>query len=354
MMAQGSEGVPFRLNKTYVTIAAIALSIIILVIITSVGGVNPTVIFTVVPIFLLCAIAATLLKLLFQGVRFNYILRAFSDRSYPFFESLIARFGSEFVALTSPAYVGGEVARAAWMTKRGEASGKALWLPYIEIVFDVYSGNLIALAAGIYALSAGDAFLGAVVMAVAVVILSLVTAVVLFSRRGGILIPSYAMVPLGRVVGRHRAESLKEKGDQFLEEFCEAANHTFTRKYAGDLLLVGLFTAAIVLLSTATLWFIAMGLNLPVSFIDSALLVYASMALGNLPITLGGSGVAEASVYLYAADVVGVSSWPMVFAWRILSYQMLLIITGICAFAILRRYTKSQPEKPLRDVHNSV
>jgi uncharacterized membrane protein YbhN (UPF0104 family) len=93
-------------------------------------------------------------------------------------------------------------------------------------------------------------------------------------------------------------------------------------------------------MTMTTLWLVALGLGLPLSFVDCAPLVYASIVLGNLPITLGGSGVAEAGIYFYASEVFKVSSWPMVFAWRILSYHFVLVITGISAFVILRRYTK--------------
>jgi hypothetical protein len=95
-----------------------------------------------------------------------------------------------------------------------------------------------------------------------------------------------------------------------------------------------------VLLTTLTLWLVATGLGLTLSFLECAPIVYASIVLGNLPITLGGSGVAEAGIYFYASEVFNVTSWPMVFAWRILSYHFVLLLTGISAFVILRRYTK--------------
>lgn len=328
------------MKVSYVTLAAIVLSVIILVIITSVSGINPAVILTLGPLFLLGAIASVLLRLLFQGLRFNYILRSFSERRYGFLESVAVRIGSEFVAQTSVAYVGGEVARAAWMAKNGEASGKALWLPYIEIVFDVFAGNCIGVVAGVIAILSGDSFLGGIVLVLSLFILSLVTSVVLLSRKRFIHMPSLAMTPLRWVVGERRATGLFEKGNAFMAEFCEAATHTFTRRNSVKLIVIGACTAVMVLLTVSTLWLVALGLGLPLSFVDCAPLVYTSIVLGNLPITLGGSGVAEAGIYFYASAVFNVSSWPMVFAWRILSYHFVLLITGIPAFVILRRYTK--------------
>ena len=328
------------MKTSYVTIAAIVLSLIILVIITSVTGVNPAVLLSIAPVILLAAIGTVLVRLMLMALRFNFIINSFSDRKYPFFESLAVRLGSEFVALTSLAYVGGEVARAAWMVKNGEVSGRALWLPYIEIVFDVYAGNGIALIAGLYALQQGELFLGGVVLAVSLVILSFVTGVVILSHKGMIRMPTFLSRPLRWVVGEIRAQSLMEKGNVFLSEFCVAANNTFTRRNGLKLLVVGIYTFFTVLLTGATLWLVSLGFGLHLSFLDCAPTVYASIVLGNLPITLGGSGVAEAGVYFYASFVFGVSSWPMVFAWRIISYHFVLIITGACAFFILRRYTK--------------
>jgi len=328
------------LKTWYVTVAAILLSVIILVIIGSVSHIDPTVIFAIAPAFLLGAVATVVARIILTGFRFNYIIRAFSKRDYPFFESLIIRFASEFVALTSAAYVGGEVIRAAWLAKKGEASGKALWLPYIEIVFDVYAGNFIALSAGLYALFRGDLFLGGLITAVSLAVLVFVTAVVLLSRKGLIHVPSFFKAPLRWAVGEARAQRLVDKGNLFLEEFCEAATLTFTRGNSFKLFVVGLYTLATVILTAATLWFVALGLGLNVSFVDAALLVYGAIVLGNLPITLGGSGLAEAGAYFYATNVLGVSSWPMVFAWRILSYHLVLLITGVCAFEALRKYVR--------------
>ena len=345
-MAQAVEGGQSRIKTWYVTFAAIALSIVILVIITSVSGINPTVIFTIPPIFLLGTISAVALRLLLTGIRFNYILRALSDRKYPFFQSLAVRIGSEFVALTSPAYVGGEVARAAWIVEHGEASGKAMWLPYVEIVFDVYAGYGIAVAAGVYALLEGYVFLGVVVMAVSLGLLTTVTSVVLLSRKGLIRMPSFMARPLRWVVGELRAQILMEKGDTFLKEFCEAADITFTRKNSLKLFVVGIYTLGTVILAAATLWLISVGLGLHLSLLECAPVVYAAIVLGNLPITLGGSGVVEASVYFFTSQVFGVSSWPMVFAWRILTYHFVLVITGICGFVILHRYSRSNKRAP--------
>ena len=189
-------------------------------------------------------------------------------------------------------------------------------------------------------MSRGDLFIGSVVLVISCLILSVITSVVLLSRKGLMHVPSFLGGPLRRVVGQVRAQSLMEKGNVFLKEFCVAANNTFTRKNAPKLAVVGIYTFATVLLTGATLWLIASGFGLPLSFLDCAPLVYASIVLGNLPITLGGSGVAEAGIYFYASEVYKVSSWPMVFAWRIVSYHFVLIITGICAFVILRKYIK--------------
>ena len=64
---EGREGRRDQVKTSYVTFAAIALSVVILVIITSVSGVDPTVLFTLAPIFLFGAMATVVVRLLLIG-----------------------------------------------------------------------------------------------------------------------------------------------------------------------------------------------------------------------------------------------------------------------------------------------
>lgn len=329
-------------NARYVSIAGIALSVVILAFIVSVFRIDPAVILRINGFFLVTAIAVAILRLLAQGLRFNYIIRTFSEREFPFVESLVVRLASEFVAMTTAAYVGGEVARAAWLSKKGENSGKALWLPYIEIIFDVFSANLIAFVAGAYALWMDHSFIGGLLLLLSSFTLILITAVVIVSRKGKIRVPRIIFGPLKRLMGHSRAESLMAKGDALMAEFCAAADSTLVRPNAKKIVWVSAYTLLVVILTAATLWLIALGLDLELSLVSAALLVYASIVLGNLPITLGGSGVAEAGVYVYASQVLQLASWPMVFAWRIVSYHVPLLVTGVSAFLILSRYTRQK------------
>jgi len=325
----------------HISIAAVVLSVLILAVISSAFHVDPRVLLQIQLAFLAAATLSAILRLLAQGLRFNYIVRSFSGREFPFWEGIAVRFASEFVAMTTAAYVGGEVARAAWLAKKGEASGRALWLPYIEIVFDVFCANLIAFAAGAYALYAGGRSIAIVLLVLSSAILVLITAVVMVSRKGMIRVPRALLRPLRAIVGGKRAEELMAKGNAMMAEFCEASVMTLTGRNLRKIAIVALYTLLIAALTSSTLWLVAQGLSLDLSFAESALLVYSSIVLGNLPVTLGGSGLAEAGVYLYSDQVFGLASWPMVFSWRIISYHVPLVITGGSALLVLNRYTNS-------------
>jgi len=330
-------------RRRFLPVLGIAISIVILAIVASLFNFNISIVLSINPFYFLLALASSLLVLLVQGLRFRFIIDTFTDKGpFKMRESIIVRIGSQFVAMTTPAYVGGEVARAAWLATKGIPAGTALWLPYIEIIFDVYSTGLFSFLAGIIALNYGRIFLGTILTLLSAIMLFLMTLVIFLSRSERLRIPNFLKKMAIRILGEKRGNSMIEKADTAIMELKEASRVTLTKKNIKHLFYISIYTTILALLTGSSLFFIAKGLGLNVDLYQSLLAVFASVILGNLPITFGGAGLAEAGVYYYSSLVLGVSSWPMVFAWRLASYIIPLAITGLSATITLRRYINSK------------
>lgn len=87
--------------------------------------------------------AAVIGKVLLQAYRFKYFIRKFIGHDVSSLSTTIsARLGSEFVSQTTPSYIGGEIVRIAWLTRRGVPAGRAAWITTIEIISDVFVGTI--------------------------------------------------------------------------------------------------------------------------------------------------------------------------------------------------------------------
>lgn len=325
----------------WLPLLGIVISLVILAIVANQFGYNFQVVFRIKPVYLILAMCTSAGVLLLQGLRFRYVVHAFADiENLPLMESLTVRMGSQFVAMTTPAYVGGEFARAAWLTKKGVSGGTALWLPYIEIIFDVFATGIVAVIGGLLALKEGQLFLGGVLTLMSAVMLGLMILAINYSRSSRFRFPSFLVKMTHRVAGEHHASWLQSWGTKLFNELRVASSNTLNSAHKTAIFWTSLYTLLITLLTGGTLVFTAQGLGIPLNFYEATLAVFASIMLGNLPVTFGGSGLAELGVYYYSSIVFGVSSWPMVFAWRVSSYIMPLVVTWAAATISLHRYAR--------------
>jgi uncharacterized membrane protein YbhN (UPF0104 family) len=88
-----------------------------------------------------------------------------------------------------------------------------------------------------------------------------------------------------------------------------------------------------------------------IGFFESLMATSASTALANLPITIGGSGLAELGVWAYIAnlngipnlgDVVNDSQLTVIIVWRIAAYHVPLVISWIALMKITVRKIPAQ------------
>jgi len=95
---------------------------------------------------------------------------------------------------------------------------------------------------------------------------------------------------------------------------------------------------------------IAMGTGYVINAFDSIMAVMGANAIGNLPITIGGSGLAEFGIVAYINNLnpfdfdmpKGVVAWDAVIGWRIATYYVPIVITWL----LLVKLALSKISKP--------
>jgi uncharacterized membrane protein YbhN (UPF0104 family) len=80
-----------------------------------------------------------------------------------------------------------------------------------------------------------------------------------------------------------------------------------------------------------------------IGLFDSLMATSASTAVSNLPITIGGSGLAELGIWAYLVNLSGIpnlgdvvkdSQLNVIIAWRIATYHVPLVLTWIALMKI--------------------
>jgi len=285
------------------------------------------------------------LRLLVQVLRFRVTVFGLSGVPKSNFKDLsIVRVGSEFVSLTTPSLIGGVVVRAAWLATRGVDSGRAFWIAYFESLLDVYVGSIFALAASFFAFSRGSSVIGSTIAAIVIFQLVLYSTVFLIPALRGIpLFPKSFLKIAQYFVGGNRAKTLEERVNKATKTFSLSARSILKHDALPTILKAMLLTFADAFLLGLALWVILTREGLNITIPLSTVVSFGVSTIAFLPISIGGSGVAEFAMHSYLSSVFGFSSWVAVIIWRIVSFQFLLIPTSIAFVVLLRKVIKQKP-----------
>jgi uncharacterized protein (TIRG00374 family) len=325
------------LNWRFVAIPA---SIVPFLILFTTTNVSPQDIFKVGLVPFVASSAAAVTRMLLQAIRFKYFIKQFIGRDISSTSKTIsARFAGEFVTQTTPSYVGGEFVRIAWMTKNGVGPGKAAWIATMEIIADVFVGSMLAFIAGGLALYRGGSVIGLVVILVTIPTFGIWLALVLFSARRILHLPSFSQRIAERFVSKEKAEKLIGSANSAIADLCRMSRENFNSKKAISTFAVGIaITFAAFIFQGISFMVLANSVESRVGFFDSLMATSASTAIANLPITIGGSGLAELGIWAYISNLNGIpdlgaivknSQLNVIIAWRIATYHVPLVISWI-------------------------
>lgn len=331
-------------------IIAFLASLVPFLIIAIQFNIKPEDIFAVGMINFLAAFAALMLKLFLQGVKFHYIIRTFHGSLESLWRTIFVRIGSEFVTMTTPMFVGGEVVRIYWMKKRGMSTAKASWLGIFEIITEVLAAGVLSILAGIFALVNGHTVIGIVVLAAAIPIVGLWLGLFFLSSKRTFHVPKTfcnLIIKFRKEKGVHYIE----KTNEWMNDICTMSRENFQSKQVKKAFFV---TLAISFVAWGVYGISFMLIAESVRAIDPVTSIFAVMAgnaIGNLPITIGGSGLTEFGIWAYLNHIGNFAlelpqdnvDWNTIIAWRIATYQIPIPIAWFLLMKMaLRKYNLPQ------------
>lgn len=290
-------------------------------------------------------------KLGVQGAKFTYIARHYLGPVDTVWRMSGVRVGSEFIKFTTPMFVGAEFVVIYWMHKKGVPPSKAMWVAILDIVTEVLAGGILSIVAGVVALLAGAYVVAAIILATSVSVTSAWIVLFFLSSKRTFQTPR-ALARLAARFGRGRGAGYVEQADTWMAEVCTMSRKNMSTRDSKRVFAAGLgMSFASWLFYGVSFMIIASGVGYSVGAFDSVMAVMGANAIGNMPITVGGSGLAEFGIIAYLENhnpfdfaVAEGDAWDAVIAWRIATYYVPIAVTWFLLMRLaLGKYAKVQP-----------
>ncbi len=218
------------------------------------------------------------------------------------------------------------------------------WVATAEIIADVFVGSILAFIAGGVAIISGGSFIGILIIVVAVPTFGFWFLVVVLSANRNIQLPKFALKLLRRFLSKERSGHLIHSTNIALADLCKMSRENFTSFNSVKVLSIGMAVTFVAFVFQGLSFLVlAQSVGEHVGFFQSFMATSASTALSTLPITVGGSGLAELGVWAYitnitsipqVTDVLNSSQLSVIIAWRIATYQVPLVIMWIALMRI--------------------
>jgi len=296
------------------------------------------------------AIVAMMIKLGLQGIKFAYITRKYLGHFDPFFKLVGVRMGSEFIKFTTPMFIGAEFIVIYYLKKKGIELSKATWIALVDIVTEVLAAGLLSMLAGIIALLNGAYVVGIVILATSISITSLWMIMFFLSAKRTFQVPNILQT-LIKKLGKEKGTKVINQTNSWMEETCTMIRENIKTPESKKIFTISfLFSLTSWAFYGISFMIIAMGTGFVINAFDSIMAVMGANAIGNLPITIGGSGLAEFGIIAYINNLdpfafeisEGVVAWDAVIGWRIATYYVPIVITWL----LLVKLALSKISKP--------
>ena len=330
-------------------ILAIPISMIPIIIIGIQFDIKPEDVFKIGIIPFLGAVAAMMIKLGLQGIKFSYIARHYLGSFDSIWKMSGVRIGSEFIKFTTPMFVGAEFVVIYWLHKKGVPASKASWIAILDIVTEVFAGGLLSIMAGILALINGAYVIATIVLTTSVFITTLWLILFFLSAKRTFKVPK-GISNIITKFGKEKGEKLVRQTDMWMEEICTMSRKNLRTKESKKVFVNGF---ALSMLSWIfygiSFMIIVSGTGYVINAFDSVMAVMGANAIGNLPITVGGSGLAEIGIIAYINNLDPFNfdvpqdsiEWNSIIAWRIATYYVPIGVTWFLLMKLaLSKYTK--------------
>ena len=283
------------------------------------------------------AVAAMMVKLGLQGIKFAYITKKYVGSIDSILKLSGVRVGSEFIKFTTPMFIGAEFIVIYYLHKRGVKPSKATWIAIMDIVTEVLAGGIISMMAGVIALLNGAYTVGIVILGTSITVTTLWMILFFLSSKRTFQVPR-VLAGLARKFGKEKGGKYLDKTNMWMAEMCEISRKNLRTSESRRVFTVSF------LLSLASWTFygisfllIAVGAGYAIGVFDSVMAVMGANAIGNLPITVGGAGLAEFGIVAYLNNLNPFDfdlsqeglAWDAVIGWRIATYYVPILITWL-------------------------
>lgn len=283
------------------------------------------------------AVISMMIKLGIQGIKFAYIAQKYLGKFDSFWKLSGVRVGSEFIKFTTPMFVGAEFIIIYYLHKKGVPPSKSTWIAIMDIVTEVFAAGLLSIIAGILALVNGAYVVGAVILGTSIFVTTLWMVLFFLSSKRIFQLPKI-ISNLVKKFGKEKGEKIVDKTNSWMEEVCVMSKKNL-RTSKSKKIFTSTFLLSLLSWSFYGISFmiIAFGTGYVIGVFDSIMAVMGANAIGNLPITVGGSGLAEFGIVAYLNNqnpfdveiLEGNSIWNAVIGWRIATYYVPIVVTWL-------------------------
>ena len=276
-------------------------------------------------------------KLFTQGLKFNYLVKKLLGPVDVNWRTISVRIGSEFVTSTTPSFVGGELVRIMWLNKKGVPVGKASYVTIVEIVTEVLVSGILAISAAAFSFAYGAYAVAIAILAVSLPVTGVWATLFFLSAKRTFQVPSL-IYNIAKKIGKERSLKYLDKTNLWMKEICDMSRETRNNKQIKKAFAVSMIISAFTWsFYGISFMVIANGAGYAIDFIHSLMATMAANAVGNLPVTIGGSGLTEFTIWAYLGHLNTLTyeaaknsmQWNIIIAWRIATYHVGLVISWI-------------------------
>lgn len=299
------------------------------------------------------AVIAMMVKLGVQGIKLAYIAQQYLGKFDSFWKLTGVRVGSEFIKFTTPMFVGAEFIVIYYLHKKGIPPSKSTWIAIMDIVTEVLAAGLLSIMAGIIALISGAYIVGAIILGTSIFVTTLWMVLFFLSSKRIFQLPK-VISGLVEKLGKEKGKNIVIKTNSWMEEVCVMSKKNLRTSESKKIFTVS-FSLSLLSWSFYGISFmiIAFGTGYVIGAFESIMAVMGANAIGNLPITVGGSGLAEFGIVAFLNNqnpfdleiLEGNTIWNTVIGWRIATYYIPIGVTWLLLVKLaLSKYSKVKSE----------
>jgi uncharacterized protein (TIRG00374 family) len=297
------------------------------------------------------AVIAMMVKLGLQGIKFAYITQKYLGKFDSFWKLTGVRVGSEFIKFTTPMFIGAEFIVIYYLHKKGAPPSKSTWIAIMDIVTEVFAGGLLSIMAGLIAIMSGAYIVGAIILGTSIFVTTLWMVLFFLSSKRIFQLPK-VISSLVEKFGKEKGKSIVTKTNSWMEEVCVMSkNNLRTTESKKTFTITFFISLASWSFYGISFMIIAFGTGYVIGAFESIMAVMGANAIGNLPITVGGSGLAEFGIVAYLNNqnpfnleiLEGNTIWNTVIGWRIATYYVPIAVTWLLLVKLaLSKYNKTE------------